>query len=771
RRYPKDTILEIYLNTIYYGNLAYGIEAAAQTYFGKTAADLSLAEAALLAGLPQSPAIYDPFTNPEAAKARQAIVLGLMAEEGYITPAQAEAARSEELQFVAQRTDIRAPHFVTYVRQLLEQKYGSAVLYQGGLQVYTTLDLRLQEIAERVAREQIAALADKHATNAALVAIRPDSGEILAMLGSVDFFNPEIDGQVNVALRLRQPGSAIKPVTYVAAFEKGWTPATPIMDVPIEFPDGYKPTNHDEKFHGLVLVRTALANSYNIPALKTLQYVGLPAFLEMAQRLGITTLNRPPEDYGLSLTLGGGDVTLLELTSAYAVFANGGRRVPPVAVLRILDKHGRVIEEYHPPERPQVISPQHAYLITSILSDNEARTPDSDPNNVLKLSRPAAVKTGTTDGWRDNWTIGYTPDLVAGVWVGNSDNTPMAHILGVTGAGPLWHNFMEEALAGTPPRKFTSPGGIETIEICADSGTLPSQFCPRTKLEIFAAGQGPLGPEHDIHQMVRIDRTTGQLATEFCPENLVEEKYFQVYPPDGREWAEQHGIPQPPTETCTLHAGPAQVAILQPLEGQQVEGIVPVVGRANLPDFSYYVIEYGATHDPEGWGSVSVNNTPAESGLLAEWDTRGLHNMEHTLRLLVFDHQGSVVEARVHVVVANPTPIAIPSSIAQPGPVWVGSIVQQVSGAGRGISRGAIAVRVVGIRGLPVEIRSDGWSTTALTGTKPEYGDTACEFGALSAGTYTITPQGLDASVTVTIDEGGFALVEFTPPGPGFESW
>ncbi len=672
RRYPKDTILEIYLNTIYYGNLAYGIEAAAETYLGKTAAELSLAEAALLAGLPQSPAIYDPFTNPEAAKARQAIVLDLMVAEGYITPAQAEAARSEELQFVAQRTDIRAPHFVAYVRQLLEQEYGSAILYQGGLQVYTTLDPRLQEIAERVAREQIAALADKHVTNAALVAIRPATGEILAMLGSVDFFDPEIDGQVNVALRLRQPGSAIKPVTYVTAFEKGWTPATLIMDVPTEFPDGanppYKPTNYDEKFHGPVLVRTALGSSYNIPAVKTLQYVGLPAFLEMAHRLGINSLNRP--DYGLSLTLGGGDVTLLELTGAYAVFANGGRRVPPVAVLRIVDDYGRVIEEYHPPEGEQVISPQHAYLITDILADNEARTPAFGPNSVLRLSRPAAVKTGTTNDWRDNWTVGYTPDLVAGVWVGNSDNTPMAHISGVTGAGPIWHNFMEEALADTPPHEFVRPEGIETIEICADSGTIPSPVCPRKKLEIFAAGQGPLGPEHDIHQLVRIDRTTGQLATEFCPENLVEEKYFQVYPPDGREWAEQHGIPQPPTETCTLHTGPAQVAIFQPLEGEQVEGIVPVVGRANMPDFSHYIVEYGVTHDPGGWGPVSgPNNTPVESGLLARWDTRGLHNMGHTLRVLVFDHQGTVVEARVHVVVANPTPTLTPTPLPTSTPL------------------------------------------------------------------------------------------------------
>jgi hypothetical protein len=497
-----------------------------------------------------------------------------------------------------------------------------------------------------------------------------------------------------------------------------------------------------------------------------LQYVGLPAFLETAQHLGITSLTRP-DDYGLSLTLGAGDVALLELTGAYAVFANGGRQVPPVAVLRILDNHGQVIEQYHPPRGQQVISPQHAYLITSILSDNEARTPAFGPNSVLKLSRPAAVKTGISDGWRDNWTIGYTPDLVAGVWVGNSDNTPMALISAVAGAGPIWHNFMEEALAGTPHREFIRAGGIETIEICADSGTIPSQVCPRKKLEIFVTGQGPLGPEHDTHQMVRMDRTTGQLATEFCPENLVEEKYFQVYPPDGREWAKQHGIPQ--LETCTLHTGPAQVTISQPLEEEQITGIVSVVGQASMPDFSHYVVEYGVTHDPGGWGSVSgPNNTPVESGLLAQWDTRGLHNMEHTLRVLVFDHQGTVAEARVHVMVTNPMPPGIPSPIPQPGSVWVGSIVRQISGAGRAISQATIAVRVAGKWGLPVEIRSGGWSTTALTGTKPEYGDTACEFGALSAGTYTITPQGLGASVTVTIDEGGFALVEFAQIGPGF---
>ena len=282
--------------------------------------------------------------------------------------------------------------------------------------------------------------------------MKPGTGEILAMVGSADFNDAAISGQVNVALRPRQPGSSIKPVTYVTAFEKGWTPATLIWDVTTEFKDAlgrpYVPRNYDRKEHGPVLVRRALAQSLNIPAVKTLDFVGLPAMLDTARRLGIASLNRA--DYGLSLTLGGGEVTLLEMTGAYAVFANEGRRVPPVAILRIEDAAGRVIEEDQPPPGEQVISPQHAYLITDILADNKARAPVFGKNSPLKLSRPAAAKTGTTDDWRDAWTMGYTPDLVTGVWVGNADNSPMKKVAGARGRGPIWHNFMERALADQP---------------------------------------------------------------------------------------------------------------------------------------------------------------------------------------------------------------------------------------------------------------------------------------------------------------------------------
>ena len=667
RRYTKRDILEIYLNEINYGNLAYGIAAAAETYFGKPASDLTLAEAALLAGLPQAPAYWDPYTDLERARRRQSVVLDLMVQAGYISPEEAEAARNEPLNLQPLRFDMQAPHFVVWVQQLLEQKYGADVLYRSGLQVYTTLDSEMQALAQQEAQAHLATLQDRHATNAALVAIRPGSGEVLALLGSADFYDAEISGQVNVALRPRQPGSAIKPVTYLTAFEKGWTPATLIWDVRTEFKDAlgrpYVPHNYDGKVHGPVLVRQALAQSLNIPAVKALDFVGLPAMLNMAHRLGIASLNRP--DYGLSLTLGGGDVTLLELTAAYATFANGGRYVPPVAILRIEDYAGRVIEEYQPPPGEQVISPQHAYLITDILADNAARAPVFGRNNVLKLSRPAAAKTGTTDDWHDAWTVGYTPDLAVGVWVGNSDNSPMKNVPGSRGAGPIWHNFMERALADQAASQFPRPEGIEEIEISADAGSLPSNACPpdRRRIEIFAAGQGPLGPEHDFHQFVRIDTTTGALATEYCPANVVEERYYYVLPgEEGQRWAQAHNIPQPPTENCPVHTGPAHVALFQPLPGETVSQEVYVVGQADRPDFDHYLVEYGEGQDPLGWGPVAGPvYSPVDSGLLAVWDVSSLADRDYTLRLVVYDRLGNAMEARTWVWVQNPTPTWTPT--------------------------------------------------------------------------------------------------------------
>ena len=670
RRYSKDEILEIYLNQNYYGNMAYGVGAAADVYFNKPVEQLSLAEASMIVGIPQGPAIYDPYTNLAAAKIRQSIVLDLLVRRGYITRQQAQQALAEQLQFAPTRLEMKAPHFVVYVREQLEAQYGAELVYRGGLRVYTTLDMRLQETAQRIISEQVAALAELKASNAALVALNPNDGQILAMVGSADFFNEEIDGQVNVALRLRQPGSSIKPVNYVAAFERGWTAATFIMDIKTQFPDGanppYEPHNHDKLEHGPVLARDALARSLNIPAVKTLQFVTLPGMLEMAHRLGITSLNRP--DYGLSLTLGGGDVTLLELTGAYAAFANGGRRVPPTPILRLEDSEGRLIAEGPSQPGEQVLDPRYAYLITSILSDREARIPTFGRNSVLELSRPAAAKTGTTDDYRDAWTIGYTPDLVASVWVGNSDNTPMDGVFGSRGAGPIWRDFMEEALRERPILDFAVPDGMVAVDICPVSGKLHTDKCPSARREIFLAGTEPTEP-CDIHVDVSLCAVSGKRASEFCPRSVVHTQYFEVYPPEYRTWAEANGKPQPPVETCHVHTRAPAVAITSPRDGDIVEGIMPVYGTAQISDLDHYQVQYGIGDNPLGWSEVLRQNMSVQDGLLGAWDTRDLSNGVHSLRIVVFDRHGSsAASPAVRVRVMNPTPTASPTPSTTPTP-------------------------------------------------------------------------------------------------------
>lgn len=711
RTYPRDQILEIYLNEINYGNLAYGIESAAQTYFGKSARALNLPEAALLAGLPQAPAFYDPYTNPEGAKARQAVVLKLMVKHGYLSADEADTAwlawDAENIPLVPPRYTMDAPHFVVTVREQLERMFGPEILYNGGLQVYTTLDRRLQTIAEETARSHVARFpATQHVSNAAVVALRPQTGEILAMLGSVDFNATEIAGQVNVTISPRQPGSAIKPLTYLAAFEMDqdwWTPGTTVLDIRTEFPDGagrppYVPQNYDDKEHGLVTVRSALANSYNIPAVKTLQHITLPRLIGMAERLGITSLTRP--DYGLSLTLGGGEVTLLELTNAYGALANQGVYLPPVAIQCVLTPDGRLLgysvaaEQLTipacqeavqrdrstalvtpTPARPAV-RPSFAYLVTSILSDNAARTPAFGPNSVLRLpgDRPAAVKTGTTNDFRDNWTIGYTPDLVVGTWVGNSDGSPMRGVSGVAGAGPIWNGIMSAALQDTPAVAFPVPAGVNLIEVCADSGTVPGELCPARRSEVFVEGRGPLGAEHDIHRRVRIFRVgeAEYLAPPECPDALVEVREYTVYPAEGRQWAIDHGIPQPPAEVA-LNCQAPEVAIWQPGEGAVVSDIVDVVGQVRVFDFDRYLVEYGEGDDPLGWGSVAGPiYSPVDGGSLATWDARALPAGRYTLRVRAWDRSGHEVEARVRVNVEprlpTATPTLLPTAVTTPTP-------------------------------------------------------------------------------------------------------
>jgi len=689
RTYAKDEILDLYLNEVNYGNLAYGAAAAAETYFNKDLLELSLAEASLLAGLPQAPAYYDPYSYPDRAKKRQGVVLSLMVEAGYINPEEAENAWREELLYIPVSYDLKAPHFTLYVRQELEAILGSQGLYQEGLSVYTTLDPRLQSEAERIVHDQVQLLTDRNVSNGALVAMNPQSGEVLALVGSADFDDVEIDGQINMALAPRQPGSTIKPLVYLTTFRQEdrplnerWTSGTLVADIEEPFPDGanapYVPTNYDNKERGLVTVRTALANSLNIPAVRALQQAGIPAFLDTAQRLGITTLTRP--DYGLSLSLGAGEIPLIEMTGAFATLANQGRRMPPVTIMRIVDGTGTVkcaldSQEVQPCQPnanvgAQVISAVDAFLVTDILSDNNARAAVFGPNSLLQLGgRPVAAKTGTTNDFRDVLTLGYTPQLVTGVWVGNSNNAEMRNISGVSGAAPIWNEFMRAALADQPVLDFTPPPGVRQYEICADTGTLPSVACPQKQVHWFAEDRPPLPAEQDLYQRVKLERLTGKLATEFTPADAIEEKDFKVYPERYRTWAEDHGIAQPPSDASDVYTFEPRLAIREPVEGEIVSGIVPIVGSADAPAFVSYALQYGVSHDPGAFSAPFVGpiGGPVIDGLLGEWDTRGLAEGPHTLRLVVRDQAGVERDVRVRLFVVAPTPTPPP---VDPTPTW-----------------------------------------------------------------------------------------------------
>jgi membrane peptidoglycan carboxypeptidase len=549
RAYDKDTLLEMYLNEVYYGNLAYGVEAAAQGYFGVHARDLDLAQCALLAGLPQAPSRYNPLVYYDEAKARQEIVLGLMAKQGYITREQADQAFAEPLHFVGGADGLLAPHFVVYVRNQLEEMLGREALMDGGWVVVTSLDLDLQLQAEAIVQRRLEAFTYQEVTTAALVALDPLTGEVLVMVGSADYFDAEIDGAVNGATALRQPGSAIKPFLYAAAFDSGeWTPASVVYDVRTVFVDDdgktYIPANHDGVYHGSVTLREALGNSYNLPAVILQDRVGTDAFLVKARDFGLTTLH-DSKRYGLTLTLGGSEVTLLDMTTGYAVLATGGLYRPPVTILSIVSADGALfdhIADVSQDSASAVIVPQTAYLITNILSDNDARAASFGYYSPLVLSRPAAAKTGTTTNWRDNWTLGYTPDLVTGVWMGNANGAPMRNLSGVEGAGPIWHDFMKVAHHGLPVRNFIEPEGLVWRDICPVSGSLAGPDCPHSRREVFIAGTEPL-TVCDQHVRALVDRRTGEPAGSDVPDQFVVEKVFWAPPPELREWARERDIP------------------------------------------------------------------------------------------------------------------------------------------------------------------------------------------------------------------------------------
>jgi 1A family penicillin-binding protein len=693
RRYSKDQILEMYMNEIAYGNRAYGIEAAAETYFGKPAKDLTLPEASLLAGLPQAPSYYDPYTNMAAAKDRQAYVLDQMVRTGVISEQQRDAAGRADLKLVPVNQaggPSEAPHFVQYVRQIVEQQFGTEALYREGLQITTTLDLSLQHLAEQKARAHINDVRKLHATNAALVAIQPSSGELVAMLGSVNFNDASINGQVNVALALRQPGSTLKPFTYVTAFGKGWNPATMLWDIPTTFPGGYKPNDFDNKFPGPMPVRDALAQSRNIPAVEALQFVTVPEMLATAHRFGIEDL-RDPARYGLSVTLGGGEVKLLDLTYAYSAFANGGlqvgigkpadqkedgfRQFDPAAILKVTDSSGKVLYE-NKPGSTQVEDPRLVYQITSILSDDKARQPTYGANSPLLLpdNRPAAVKTGTTDNYRDSWVVGYTPDLVTGVWVGNTDSSPMDGVMGAAGAGQIWHDFMAGALADSPVTDFKVPQGEQKADVCALSDMLPTEQCRENTLPIhgirtdwFVPGINLPTQRDNWHQQVQVCKVNGKLATPLVPDNARDNLVFATLPAPVRDWGYAHGYPAPPTEDCSdVYKGERIAQITSPAANDHlvVGQTLQIVGSAYIDDFASYTLDFGVGENPTSWTPITDQRTQAvDRALLGVWNTAGLAPGRYSLRMRVVDSFLNAQESAPLIVTlsAPPTPTPVPT--------------------------------------------------------------------------------------------------------------
>jgi penicillin-binding protein 1C len=548
--YKKDDILEMYLNQIPYGSTAYGIEAASELYFNKEAKDLTLGEATLLAGLPQSPTRYSPFgAHPEYAKERQKTVLRRMVEDKYITQEEADKAAAEELTY-AKITPPSAPHFALWVKEQLVDKYGENMVEQGGLRVTTTLDLDLQELAQETVATEVAKLKKQHVGNGAAIVTRPASGEILAMVGSKDYFATDEDGKFNVILSKRQPGSSIKPLNYALAIrDKKITPSTPLADVPTCFavPDqpAYCPTNYDNTFHGLVQVRFTLGNSYNIPAVRVLALNGLANFVDFAKQMGLTTLT-DAKDYGLSLTLGGSEVRPIDMAEAYGVFANSGIKQPLISILKVEDWQGKVYEDNKVSDLSgeRILDPGVTYLISHILLDNNARSQAFGPSSylVVKNHPEVSVKTGTTNDRRDNWTIGYTKYIAVVVWVGNNDNSEMSGaVSGVSGASPIWNKVIKAALDKAEKGFYNpddeghawplEPDDVVGKSVCWTTGGLPPNpdgtGCD-TRFEYFLEDNIPSAVA-ETRQDIFIDKVTGEMDPPDTPQDQVNVQNHPVF--------------------------------------------------------------------------------------------------------------------------------------------------------------------------------------------------------------------------------------------------
>ncbi|MFA5048044.1 MAG: PBP1A family penicillin-binding protein [Patescibacteria group bacterium] len=652
KKFNKDQILNLYFNEIPYGSVIYGIEAASQSFFGKPAKDLTLSESAILAAIPQMPTYYSPYGNhKDQLIVRQRYILDSMANLGYITKDQAEQAKKEKIVFRPLKESIMAPHFVMYIKELLSEEYGEEFINQEGLKVYTTLDLDKQKIAEDAVKAGVELNGKKYDFgNASLVALDPKTGQILAMVGSADYFNDAIDGQVNVALSPRQPGSSFKPIVYTAAFIKGYTPNTVVYDTITNFDTSgnqpYIPHNYNLKENGPVTFRKALAGSLNVPAVKATYLTGLNNILDLADKLGYTTLKNR-DRFGLSLVLGGGEVKLLEHAGAYAALSQEGIHHGINPILKIEDKKGKVLYEYQD-KSENVIDPEIARETTDILSDDSSRAFIFGAHSKLTLpGRPVAAKTGTTNDYHDAWTMGYTPGLVCGVWVGNSDNKAMKK--GADGsiiAAPIWNQFMKESLENTPVESFAKPQNVltgkpvldgvanfgQTVKIDSVSGKLATEYTPSSTVKELI-----LGGVHDILYYVNKDDPRGPQ-----PQNPQDDPQFNNWEQSAAKWAQANGlittssIDNLPTDYDDVHlpGQQAQIKIAAPTANQTVSSAnfevkINHASPQGVQKIDYYVDKH-------------LLLTQTGGGAVANLDFSDLDNGYHTLSVALTDTLGVI---------------------------------------------------------------------------------------------------------------------------------
>ncbi len=822
KRYSKDQILEWYLNSIPYGSIYTGVEAASQGYFGKDAKDLTLAEAALLAGIPQSPAAYAPHAGDatldpsSATKRRQLEVLHLMVAHGQITQAQADQAAQQPIAFKTNRFDIEAPHFVlNRVIPELKDRFGEDAVLHDGLQVTTSLNLDLQHQAEDILAKNVAQYGDPaNSHNGATIVLDPLTGEILTYVGSADYFNDSIQGRVDNITAQNSPGSTLKPWTYMTAFTKGWGTGTAILDTPLSLIDyatgqAYTPRDPIAAVLGPIPAHEALGNSLNIPAVKTIVFAGVKNVEQMLRQVGYTTLHNP-NGYGPSLTVGGVDITLEDQAIAYSVLATDGvmrgqdvvvdptvageRSLEPVSLLKVTDSTGKVLYNFEKPVERRVLPAEFPYLITSVLSNGQNQCITYGVCNALALAdgRPSGAKTGTSEPYIDSpglvgdtWTMGYTPNLVAGVWAGNSDNSPITALSSTTVALHTWKEVMMAAVQDLklPPTPFARPPGVVEKEVCWPSGKLPTDLCPQLNryTSLYAASALPSGgPDKapDLYdswwQNVKIDTRTGLLAAPATPANFVKEEVRLVFPPDEvkgwtglDDWADKHNVRQLLAPSEESSAASALVSIASPLPSANVRGRVIVLGHADSPKFEGFELDWGRGAAPGSWVRIAQSPRPVVSGTLGIWDTSNLPNGVYTLRAMLTDGDRGQTYYQVSVTVNNgnaaPTTDQAPAAvITSPSNNSVVSGTVSVTGVATAGNLASATVEV-GPGLNPTQWFSAGSVNQPVLNGQIATWDTT----AVADGTYTVRLTVTDAKLGSAVTTITVAVKNPATPAPG----